>query len=74
MQKQTATPRPALEILAGLTGPNARAAWDRMGENGEKERMNAVLRFLFGAAIIGKSTTPAGKCDYSRIRFEENRL
>ncbi|WP_026310577.1 recombinase family protein [Parafrankia elaeagni] len=74
LQQQTATPRPALEILAGLTGPNARAAWDRMAENGEKERMNAVLRFLFGAVIIGESTTPVGKFDYSRIRFEENPL
>ncbi|TCJ35908.1 recombinase family protein [Parafrankia sp. BMG5.11] len=74
LEKRSSAPRPTVEILAGLTGPNARAAWDRMAENGEKERMNAVLRFLFDAVIIGESTTPIGTFDYGRIRVVENKL
>jgi hypothetical protein len=44
--------RPTAEVLAGLVGADARAAWDRLAEAGEVERLNAVLRFLFAAVII----------------------
>jgi DNA invertase Pin-like site-specific DNA recombinase len=66
--------RPAVEVLEGMTGPNARANWTRMRASGDRERLNAVLRFLFGAVVIGPSTTPIGTFDYSRITFDKNEL
>jgi site-specific DNA recombinase len=41
--------RPTVEVLAGLVGPDARTAWDRLADSGDVERLNAVLRFLFAA-------------------------
>ncbi len=50
--------RPTVEVLAGLVGPDARATWDRLADNGEVERLNAVLRFLFAAVIIDEHRAP----------------
>jgi hypothetical protein len=66
--------RPTVEVLAGLTGPHARAAWDALVEAKEYERMNAVLRFLFAAVVIDESRVPRGQFDYSRIHIEQNPL
>jgi hypothetical protein len=73
VQRKTVV-RPAVEVLAGLTGPNARAAWDALVEAKEYERMNAVLRFLFAAVVIDESRVARGQFDYSRIRIEQNPL
>jgi hypothetical protein len=66
--------RPTVEVLAGLVGPDARTAWDRLAEAGEVERLNAVLRFLFAAVIIDEHRAPRGTFDYSRIEIEPNPL
>jgi hypothetical protein len=66
--------RPTVEVLAGLVGTDARAAWDRLAEGGEVERLNAVLRFLFAAVIIDEHRAPRGSFDYSRIEIEPNPL
>lgn len=66
--------RPTVEVLAGLVGPDARKAWDRLAEGGEVERLNAVLRFLFAAVIIDEHRGPRGTFDYSRIDIEPNPL
>ena len=65
--------RPTAQILNGITGENARPAWQAMTDNDEGERQNAILRFLFAAVIIGPSATP-GRFDYSRIEIEPNPL
>src|SRR5262249_52807513 len=39
--------RPTAEILRGVTGPHARAAWQNLVDSGNCARMNAILRFLF---------------------------
>jgi hypothetical protein len=66
--------RPTVEVLTGLVGPDARAAWDRLAEGREVERLNAVLRFLFAAVIINEHRTQRGTFDYSRIEIEPNPL
>jgi site-specific DNA recombinase len=66
--------RPTVEVLAGLVGPDARKAWDRLAEGGEVERLNAVLRFLFAAVIIDEHRAARGTFDYSRIDIEPNPL
>jgi len=66
--------RPTVKVLAGLVGPDARKAWDRLAEGGEVERLNAVLRFLFAAVIIDEHRGPRGIFDYSRIDIEPNPL
>jgi site-specific DNA recombinase len=66
--------RPTIEVLAGLVGPDARTAWDRLADAGEVERLNAVLRFLFAAVIIDEHRAPRGTFDYSRIEIEPNPL
>jgi site-specific DNA recombinase len=66
--------RPTVEVLAGLVGPDARKAWDRLADTGEVERLNAVLRFLFAAVIIDEHRGPRGTFDYSRIDIEPNPL
>ncbi|WP_162839489.1 MULTISPECIES: recombinase family protein [Frankia] len=73
VQRKTVV-RPAVEVLAGLTGPHARAAWDALVEAEEYERMNAVLRFLFAAVVIDESRVPRGQFDYSRIHIDQNPL
>jgi site-specific DNA recombinase len=66
--------RPTVEVLAGLVGPGARAAWEQLAERGEGQRMNAVLRFLFAAVIIDAHHGTPGTFDYSRIDIEPNPL
>lgn len=66
--------RPTSEVLAGLVGPQARAAWDDLAAQGQKERLNAVLRFLFAAVIIDQHWGKRGRFDYSRIEIEPNPL
>jgi hypothetical protein len=51
LQRKTIV-RPTVEVLAGLVGPDARACWDRLAAEGQGQRLNAVLRFLFAAVII----------------------
>lgn len=41
--------RPAVEVLDGITGPDARKTWETHEKAGDTERLNAVLRFLFAA-------------------------
>jgi hypothetical protein len=64
--------RPTIEVLAGLVGPDARTAWDRLADSGQVERLNAVLRFLFAAVIIDEHRAKRGTFDYSRIEIEPN--
>jgi site-specific DNA recombinase len=64
--------RPAAEVLEGITGPGARAAWGALEETGSHERLNAVLRFLFAAIRVGESHAPTGSFDYGRIDIEQN--
>jgi site-specific DNA recombinase len=66
--------RPTVEVLGGLVGPDARASWDRLADQGELERLNAVLRFLFAAVIIDEHRGTKGRFDYSRIDIEPNPL
>jgi site-specific DNA recombinase len=66
--------RPAVEVLEGMTGPDARRTWETLENAGNLERLNAVLRFLFAAIRIGESTAPAGSFDYGRIDIEQNQL
>jgi hypothetical protein len=65
--------RPTASILNGLTGPNARPAWQDMTDTGQGERQNAILRFLFAAVIINRNGT-RGRFDYSRIHIDPNPL
>jgi len=66
--------RPAVEVLKGMTGPDARATWNAHEEAGNSERLNAVLRFLFTAIRIGESTASSGRFDYARIEIEQNKI
>jgi DNA invertase Pin-like site-specific DNA recombinase len=71
-ERQVVIARPAVEVLEGMTGPHARATWTRLQADGERDRLNAVLRFLFAAVVIDESKTPIGTFDYSRIGIEQN--
>jgi site-specific DNA recombinase len=73
LQRKTVV-RPAAEVLDGMVGPGARAAWERLQEAGDYPRMNAVLRFLFAAVLIDESHARTGEFDYSRIEIEPNPL
>jgi len=73
LQRKTIV-RPTAEVLAGLVGADARAAWNELVERHEVERLNAVLRFLFAAVIIDEHRAPRGTFDYSRIDIEPNPL
>ncbi len=66
--------RPAGQVLAGLVGPNTRAYWEQVAANGDVERLNAVLRFLFTAVIIDEHRGTPGSFDYGRIDIEPNPL
>ena len=66
--------RPAVEVLEGMTGTDARRTWEAHEAAGNVERLNAVLRFLFAAIRIAESTAPNGRFDYGRIEIEQNRL
>lgn len=66
--------RPAVEVLNGMTGPDARRTWEAHEKAGDAERLNAVLRFLFAAVRIGESTGRNGVFDYGRIEIEQNSL
>ncbi|ELP68399.1 recombinase family protein [Streptomyces turgidiscabies] len=66
--------RPAVEVLEGLVGTNARSAWKALTDRKQYERMNAVLRFLFGAVIIDASSTRGRAFDFGRVDIEANEL
>ncbi|MGH4010895.1 MAG: recombinase family protein [Pseudonocardiaceae bacterium] len=66
--------RPTVEVLSGLVGPCARAAWEALAASGDLQRLNAVLRFLFAAVIIDAHHGTPGTFDYSRIEIEPNPL
>jgi site-specific DNA recombinase len=66
--------RPTAGVLAGLAGPGAQAAWQRLTECGDRQRMNAVLRFLFAVVIIDEHRGKPGTFDYSRIDIQPNPL
>jgi Recombinase len=71
-ERQVVIARRAVEVLEGMTGPHARATWTRLQADGERDRLNAVLRFLFAAVVIDESKTKIGTFDYSRISIEQN--
>ena len=73
LQRKTIV-RPTVEVLTGLVGPDARPAWDRLAADGQGQRLNAVLRFLFAAVIIDEHRGKTGTFDYSRIEIEPNPL
>jgi hypothetical protein len=73
LQRKTIV-RPTVEVLAGLVGPDARASWDQLVAQGDLQRLNAVLRFLFAAVIIDEHRGKSGTFDYSRIDIEPNPL
>lgn len=64
--------RPAVEVLEGMTGPGAEAAWRTLEQQGDHERINALYRFLFAAVRIDASSTRGRAVDYSRIDIEPN--
>jgi site-specific DNA recombinase len=64
--------RPAAEVLDGITGSQARQKWETLEQEGDVERLNAILRFLFAAIRIGESRAPRGRFDYGRIEIEQN--
>ncbi len=66
--------RPAVEVLQGMVGPNARESWKRLEEVKDYQRLNALLRFLFAAVRIDESTTRGRRIDYGRIAIEPNPL
>lgn len=66
--------RPAVEVLEGMTGPDARKTWEAHEKAGDVKRLNAVLRFLFAAIRISESRAPGGRFDYGRIQIEQNKL
>ncbi|MFY9806164.1 MAG: hypothetical protein WAK86_02740, partial [Pseudonocardiaceae bacterium] len=73
LQRKTIV-RPTMEVLAGLVGPHTRARWDQLAAQGQWQRLNAVLRFLFAAVIIDEHRAKTGTFDYSRIDIEPNPL
>lgn len=66
--------RPTVEVLSGLVGPGAGAAWEALAASGDVQRLNAVLRFLFAAVIIDAHHGTPGTFNYSRIDIEPNPL
>ncbi|MEV6212718.1 recombinase family protein [Kitasatospora sp. NPDC051914] len=72
--ERKAVVRPAVEILEGLVGSNAEASWKDLEKAEDYARMNAVLRFLFAAVIIGDSHDRKNRLDYGRIDIEPNPL
>ncbi|MFF3886517.1 recombinase family protein [Streptomyces sp. NPDC001914] len=66
--------RPTVEVLEGLVGLNARRSWGALEKGKQYERMNAVLRFLFGAVIIDASSTRGRTFDFGRVDIEPNEL
>jgi hypothetical protein len=66
--------RPAVEVLEGLVGPDARKNWDAFEKAGNWERLNAVLRFLIAAVRISGAPVTGGSFDYGRIDIEPNEI
>lgn len=72
--QQKLVARPTVEVLQGLVGPNARESWKALEAAGQRQRMNAVLRFLFAAVIIDASSKRGRTFDYGRVDIEPNPL
>jgi hypothetical protein len=66
--------RPAIEILEGMVGPDARKTWDAFERAGNWDRLNAVLRFLIAAVRIDGAPVAGGSFDYGRIDIEPNEI
>lgn len=66
--------RPAVEVLHGLVGPEARDNWAKLEAAGDYVRLNAVMRFLYNAVLIDASSTKGKQFDYSRIYPEANSI
>ncbi|WP_328673398.1 recombinase family protein [Streptomyces sp. NBC_00322] len=66
--------RPAVEVLRGLVGPEARKNWRELVKAKEYDRMNAVLRFLFNAVIIDEPSTKGRYFDFGRVDIDPNPL
>lgn len=66
--------RPAVEVLRGLVGPDARQSWTKLEQAQEYDRMNAVLRFLFAAVIVDQPKVKGNRFDYGRVDIEPNPL
>ncbi|MET7618365.1 recombinase family protein [Streptomyces sp. NPDC005408] len=64
--------RPAVEVLRGLVGPDARRNWRELVKAEEYDRLNAVLRFLFNAVIIDEPTTKGRYFDFGRVDIDPN--
>lgn len=71
-EKKTIVKVKSVEAITDLIGPGAKAKWTKLTD----ERKNSVLRFLFGAVIIGPHDSKAhpDSIDYGRIDIEENEL
>jgi DNA invertase Pin-like site-specific DNA recombinase len=57
-----------VEVLEGVTGPGARAAW--FAESMTDERRNAILRFLIDSVTIGPARYKGRVFDYDRVDIE----
>ncbi|WP_326597115.1 recombinase family protein [Streptomyces sp. NBC_01803] len=71
-QRVTIT-RPVV-VLDGITGPNARAAWQALEDAGDHERINAIFQHLYAAVIIKPRTRMGRGLDLRRIEVEPNNL
>jgi site-specific DNA recombinase len=65
--------RPAVQVLQGLTGPQARKTWKELEDDEQYDRINAIFRFLIDSVVIGENST-RGVADYSRIKIEPRDL
>lgn len=61
-----------VQILEGVTGPGAAAAWGH--KDMTDQRRNAIMRFLFSAVVINESSGKRGVFNYGRINIEQNEL
>ncbi|WP_329019175.1 recombinase family protein [Streptomyces sp. NBC_00690] len=64
--------RPVTEVLDGLVGPHARQSWEALEKSGDRQRLNAVMRFLFAAVKIKAAVKRGRQFDYGRIDIEQN--
>ncbi|MFR9727448.1 recombinase family protein [Streptomyces sp. MS19] len=73
-ERQVSVIQRPVVALEGLTGPGARAAFKRLEERGEYERINAVFSLLFEAVIIKPATRKGTGLDLSRLEIRQHLL